>query len=168
MTKILIDEAVVRQALEALESGDWYINQLEMIVYSPDDDGTHEERERVQKATTALRQALEQPAPAQEPVAWMQDSIELYVQDRPSATYTIPLYTTPPAPAQPLTDEQQDAARYRWLKPRMMGADFDWNESGACALVFEWPRDVQIGADCDRNIDSAIEAAHGITKGGAA
>ena len=73
--------------------------------------------------------------------------------------------TTLPAPAQPLTDEQKDAARYRWLKPRMMGADFDWNESGACALVFEWPRDVQIGADCDRNIDSAIEAAHGITKG---
>jgi hypothetical protein len=33
----------------------------------------------------------------QEPVAWMQDSIELYVQDRPSANYTIPLYTTPPA-----------------------------------------------------------------------
>jgi hypothetical protein len=42
-----------------------------------------------------------QPAPVQEPVAWMQDSIELYVQDRPSAHYTIPLYTTPPA-AQPV------------------------------------------------------------------
>jgi hypothetical protein len=42
-----------------------------------------------------------QPAPVQEPVAWMQDSIELYVQDRPSAYYTIPLYTTPPA-AQPV------------------------------------------------------------------
>ena len=43
----------------------------------------------------AIKQA--RSAPVQEPVAWMQDSIELYVQDRPSAYYTIPLYTTPPA-----------------------------------------------------------------------
>jgi len=27
-----------------------------------------------------------------EPVAWMEDSIELYVQDCPSNTYVIPLY----------------------------------------------------------------------------
>jgi hypothetical protein len=43
----------------------------------------------------------------QEPVAWMQDSIELYVQDRPSAYYTIPLYTTPPA-AQPAVQDGRD------------------------------------------------------------
>lgn len=75
------------------------------------------------------------------------------------------LYTSPP-PRKPwvgLTDEQKDAARYRWLKARLMGADFDWNESGACALVFEWPKDVPVGVDCDQNIDAAIEAAHGIT-----
>lgn len=72
--------------------------------------------------------------------------------------------------AEPVTDDAKDAERYRWLKSRMMGADFDWNESGACALVFEWPRDVPVGANCDRNIDRAIEAAHGITskEGGAA
>ena len=52
-----------------------------------------------------MREALaEQPA-QQEPVAWMQDSIELYVQDRPSATYTIPLYTSPQA---------QQAPDYAW------------------------------------------------------
>lgn len=53
------------------------------------------------KAIAGAEKALaEQPA-QQEPVAWMQDSIELYVQDRPSATYTIPLYTSPQAqPAQ--------------------------------------------------------------------
>ena len=62
--------------------------------------------------------------------------------------------------SKPLTDEQKDAARYRWLKARLMGADFDWNESGACALVFEWPEDVPVGVDCDQNIDAAIEAAH--------
>lgn len=64
--------------------------------------------------------------------------------------------------ARQVVDDAKDAERYRWLKSRMMGADFDWNESGACALVFEWPRDVPIGADCDRNIDCAIEAAQGI------
>ena len=31
----------------------------------------------------------------QEPVAWMQDSIELYVKDRPDNWHTIPLYTAP-------------------------------------------------------------------------
>lgn len=64
-------------------------------------------------------------------------------------------------PSEPLTDDQKDAARYRWLKARLMGADFDWNESGACALVFEWPKDMPVGADCDQNIDTAIEAANG-------
>jgi hypothetical protein len=40
-----------------------------------------------------------------EPVAWMQDSIELYVQDRPSAHYTIPLYTAPqPVPVKTYHD----------------------------------------------------------------
>ncbi len=56
------------------------------------------------------------------------------------------------------TQEQKDAARYQFLKARLMGADFDWNESGACVLVFEWPKDVPIGADCDKNIDAAMLA----------
>jgi hypothetical protein len=29
------------------------------------------------------------------PVAWMQDSVELYVNDCPTESYTIPLYTAP-------------------------------------------------------------------------
>ena len=50
-------------ALEALEGADWYINQLEMIVYSADDAGTHENRLKVQQAITVMREALaEQPA----------------------------------------------------------------------------------------------------------
>ena len=60
MTTITLPRAVVEQALEALESGDWYINQLEQIVYSADDAGTHEERAKVQAAITALRAALAQ------------------------------------------------------------------------------------------------------------
>ena len=49
-----------------------------------------------------------------------------------------------------------DAERYRWLKTRLLGADFDWNESGTCALVFEWPKDSPVSANCDRTIDDAM------------
>jgi hypothetical protein len=53
------DEALLRQALAALESADWYIGQLEWIVYGPDDNtGAHEERAKVQSAITALRERL--------------------------------------------------------------------------------------------------------------
>lgn len=52
------DEALLRQALDALESADWYIGQLELIVYSPDDTGTHEDRAKVQSAIAALRERL--------------------------------------------------------------------------------------------------------------
>ena len=52
------DEDLLRQALEALESADWYIGQLECIVYSPDDTAVHEERAKVQSAIAALRERL--------------------------------------------------------------------------------------------------------------
>lgn len=58
------------------------------------------------KAITAITEALAQPEQG-EPVAWMQDSIELYVQDHPNQYYTIPLYTTPQQ-RKPLTDEHID------------------------------------------------------------
>jgi hypothetical protein len=45
-------------ALEALKEGDWYIGQLETIVYSPDDEGIHENRAKVQEAIKALEEAL--------------------------------------------------------------------------------------------------------------
>src|SRR5690606_8873404 len=52
------DEALLRQALDALKSADWYIGQLELLVYSPDDDGTHEDLAKVQSAIAALRERL--------------------------------------------------------------------------------------------------------------
>jgi hypothetical protein len=53
------DEALLRQALEALESSDWYIGQLEWIVYGPDDNtGAHEERAKVRSTIVALRERL--------------------------------------------------------------------------------------------------------------
>ena len=48
----------LRLALEALEAADWYIDQLEMIVYCVDDEGTHENRAKVQAAITAIKEAL--------------------------------------------------------------------------------------------------------------
>jgi len=52
---------VLKLALESLEGADWYINQLEMIVYSADDAGTQEDRLKVQQAITALREELAKP-----------------------------------------------------------------------------------------------------------
>jgi chromosome segregation ATPase len=49
---------LLKQALAALESADWYINQLEQIVYCVDDTGTHEERAKVQSAITAIKERL--------------------------------------------------------------------------------------------------------------
>jgi hypothetical protein len=98
MTKILIDEAVVRQALEALDE-------------LTDTEQTYGALDRGDKAITALRQALsdsvEQPAPAQEPYGWKVDGyIDLFHCEHEAKaaakeinSFAFPLYTTPPAPA---------------------------------------------------------------------
>jgi hypothetical protein len=94
------------------------------------------------------------PAPAQEPVAWL-DGPHLVMRSdwRDRANYKGPwvdfgraipdswvpaLYTTPPAPAQPLTDEQI----------QKLSHNIDWTASWSYI-----------------NFARAIEAAHGITKG---
>ena len=56
---------------------------------------------------------------------------------------------------------QADAERYRWLRERLIGADFDWQESGIYALVFEMPEGVGVSADCDKTIDAAMLKARG-------
>ena len=67
---------VMKQALEALEAGDWYISQLEPFVYLADEEGTHEERSKVQLAIAALRAAIAEATINEtetvEPVAWLQ------------------------------------------------------------------------------------------------
>ena len=57
---------VLKLALEALKDGDWYINQLEMIVYCVDNDEIHFNRAKVQ---TAIKVAEEALAQTQEPVS---------------------------------------------------------------------------------------------------
>lgn len=71
-----------------------------------------------------------------EPVAWMQDSIELYVLEEKNSLrgYVIPLYTAPPK-QEPLSDEEMRAI---------------WKEGIRGEIPF-----VEIGR--------AIEKAHGIT-----
>ena len=63
MTK---DEAL-KTALEALKAADWYIDQLEMIVYCVDDEGTHENRAKVQAAIAAIEEDLQPPTPPKRP-----------------------------------------------------------------------------------------------------
>ena len=51
---------------------------------------------------------------------------------------------------------RRDAERYRWLRERMLAADFDYNGGGTQALVFEMPDGLRYGADCDATIDAAM------------
>ncbi|MCW8159022.1 hypothetical protein D7243_22915 [Stutzerimonas stutzeri] len=53
----------------------------------------------------------------------------------------------------------QDAARYRYLRQHLLGVSFDWNGEGITALEFEMPAGIRIGADCDKNIDAALQGA---------
>lgn len=53
-------------------------------------------------------------------------------------------------------DLARDAARYRWLRDRLMAADFDWQGSGDCALVFAWPKECAVSGNCDATIDAAM------------
>lgn len=48
-------DEVLKLALEALEAGNWYVGQLEAIVYPADDLGTHEDRAKMQAAITAIK-----------------------------------------------------------------------------------------------------------------
>lgn len=59
-----------------------------------------------------------------------------------------------------LRSAEIDAARYRWLRSRHVGASFDWDEEGTTVLAFEMPPSLSIGADCDRNIDTAMKGDH--------
>lgn len=51
---------------------------------------------------------------------------------------------------------EKDAARYQWLKERLLAADFAWGEPATCVWVFE--TDAPISADLDASIDAAIAA----------
>ena len=105
MTKILVDKAVIEQALDAL------------FMYKPIVTGVTFQHGL--DATKALRAVLEQPQVEQEPVAWMDTETRiLYDHDTNEVDQhhgfkpTVPLYTRPQPPRQPLTDEQIICAVY--------------------------------------------------------
>ena len=58
---------------------------------------------------------------------------------------------------------RKNSERYEWLAPRLLAADFDWNESGECVLIFSWPATVGVGGNCDQNIDAALADKGGAT-----
>jgi hypothetical protein len=87
MSKILIDEAVVRGALKDLEVAQSAIGEWGSYAsaYFQEKHGLADDIEALTISITALRQALEQPAPAQEPVAWEAPSgvgLKRFVSDR--------------------------------------------------------------------------------------
>jgi hypothetical protein len=104
------------------------------------------------RVIAAIQEALAQPAPVQEPVAWMRPSEEGYdsafrdhstvvVCKGNSWTGWIPLYTTPPAAQRkPLTDEKKTAIAIK-------AAHFDFLADYVEAITFVIER---------------TEAAHGI------
>ena len=49
-----------------------------------------------------------------------------------------------------------DARRYRWLRDRFSGADFDWNRSGVCMLLAQAPNDIQVWGSLDLTVDAAL------------
>lgn len=51
----------------------------------------------------------------------------------------------------------QDARRYRWLRPKLLAADFgyDVGDKNLPVIVFGWPPSARIGADLDCSIDGA-------------
>lgn len=105
MTK---DEAL-DLALEALEASEYYINDLEAIVYAADDLGTDEDRTKMQEAITAIKQAL--AAPVQEPVAmtfdeaWASLSWQEWRMKSPQAVFKeLHRLTAPPAQPAPVQE----------------------------------------------------------------
>jgi hypothetical protein len=78
LTDALID---AKKAIAEAEKQDGWV--LREVLFSNGEPIAHREAEK----QTSVSEV--------EPVAWMQDSIELYVQDRPSEYYKIPLYTHP-------------------------------------------------------------------------
>jgi hypothetical protein len=113
-----MSKEAMKLVLKALEAADWYINQLEITLYSADDAGTHEDRLKVQQAITVMRleidalnmaskPALEEQPAQQEPVGYVAENglVDWNVCAPPMMT---DLYASPPAQRKPLTDEEVD------------------------------------------------------------
>jgi len=61
------------------------------------------------------------------------------------------------AAPQPSADAE-DAARYRWLRPRLLTADFEYGDDSETVLVFLIPTTMAVSANLDKSIDAARAA----------
>jgi hypothetical protein len=57
---------------------------------------------------------------------------------------------------QKMANDSADAKRYRELKSRYYGANFDIDEDGTTVLMFEIPSESRISADLDSTVDAII------------
>jgi len=62
-----------------------------------------------------------------------------------------------PAPSADAEDAE-DAARYRWLRPRLLTADFEYGDDSETVLVFLIPTTMAVSANLDKSIDAARAA----------
>lgn len=67
------------------------------------------------------------------------------------------------APAEDIEALRRDAARFRWLSDRFLGADFDWggdaDASGKCVLLIEVDGSVRVFGDLGATVDAAMGSA---------
>ena len=149
MSKILIDQSTVEQALDALEA------HTDIGIKSD-------------KVITALRAALEQPV-EQEPVAWCSQAVpvwgshqsekveKLTRKAQPEYGFTVPLYTHTQQPRQPLTDEQiHEAAIKANGEGKLSWTGFQLDNNGEYTIP--------LLSLCHYQLARAIECAHGIGK----
>ena len=147
MSKILIDQSTVEQALDALEA------HADIGIKSD-------------KVITALRAALEQPPVVeQEPVAWMFHSGDVWKFrwhhfNRPTGDdalkYWKPLYTSQQT-RQPMTDEQiHEAAIKANREGKLSWTGFQLDSNGEYTIP--------LLSLCHYQLARAIELAHGIGK----
>lgn len=140
----------------------WYmVNEMGMATLCSDKDGAEKEAADAQMAWPHMgpHRAVQLVEAADvEAMRAGYDAARLEIESLRAA-----LATPQPAPAS--QGDALDAARYRWLRERMLGIDFDWNESGITALSFEMPDGCAYGGCCNQNIDAARAAQEGKSHG---
>jgi hypothetical protein len=52
---------------------------------------------------------------------------------------------------------EKDAARFEWLLPRFLCADFAYGDPSECCLVFVIPHDMRVSADLRKTIDNEMQ-----------
>ena len=106
MTKILVDKAVLEQALESLNSFEQNYGDLWQTLKTA---------EQLDAVASELRAALEQPV-EQEPVAWANINKHgdiTHTSNKKMAWAKTPIYTHPQPPRQPLTDDEIERLWYQ-------------------------------------------------------